>query len=1144
MTTTTFIGYRYILHEQLGAGGMGAVYRATDRLTGEQVALKRVLTPTSDLRFNSASDFADQRLALATEFQTLASLRHPNIISVLDYGFDAGAQPFFIMSLLEKPQGLIEAAHELTVTAKIGLVIQTLQALAYLHRRGILHRDLKPANVLVLDGQVRVVDFGLSIDRNDARGIAGTLAYMAPEILEGESASEASDIYGVGVMAYEMLVGRHPYDISSTSKLLQDLMSTNPDLSPIPDTSDWEKTKPAFQENPALAELRTVILTQTPLLVDIPEVPENGGRIRRIALEDADPSQRPTLAAIVGKLLAKKAAERYGSAAEVIEALCQATGQPLPPETAATRESFLQAATFIGRGDELNTLLEALDKSLDGKAGFWLVGGESGVGKSRLLDELRTRALVRGSLVLQGKMSQNSLPYQAWRDPIRHLLLNTDVSDTDAAVLKPLVPDIETLIGRKVGDAPNIATNHAQKRLLSTICALFSQQPQPVLLVLEDLQWAVESLDVLPMLMVTARQSPLLVVGSYRDDETPDLPAKLDGMQVLKLNRLDEQGIAELSYSMLGEAGRRENVLELLQRETEGNVFFLVEVVRALAEEAGRLSDVGSRTLPERVFAGGVKAVIDRRLAKVRPPYLPLLQLAALYGRYLELPILEIVARQLDQPIRLDDWLAECGNAAVLDVRDNQWVFSHDKLRDGVLLGIDDKSRPPFHRQIAEAIEQLTPDKKSLENKATVLAHHWREAGSEYAQQEFDYTFLAGQYLSRTGATHDATTQYQRAIALLEENPALVAEDTLNRLRVRLGSQYRHLGQQEEARKILEQVINQDDLAAEGYARRELAYLIAKAGNPEEAQQHAERCLQIFQTLGDAHGQAAGHSAMGAVAFFRGNYDESIENHQAALQLKEQFDRSDVAGSLLEMGISQAALGKLDEARANVTAALEIFEEAGNRLRLLDCYNELGIVHGMSKDHATAKMYYLRSYEGAKVLGMPIEMGIAMVNLGISYKNAEDYPAAVNAYEEAAVLFTETGLGYGLLVTKCNRVSLLEKQNKNGEAYQMAVTAMQQGFEMDAKVVLADTLNSLGKLVRKVGQDEQAAEWFAFGVGFSGGQANHIEEAKNTLAELESALPAEKFAAAKARGEAHTIATLIQQITETPNPFEIEAGVA
>src|SRR4051794_30649248 len=112
------IGNRYQLEEQLGRGGMGAVYRAHDRLSGEAVALKRVMTPTDHLQFASrqssdsaASHSSVLRIALAQEFHTLASLRHPNIIRVLDYGFDDERLPYLTMDLLEKPRTILDAGE-------------------------------------------------------------------------------------------------------------------------------------------------------------------------------------------------------------------------------------------------------------------------------------------------------------------------------------------------------------------------------------------------------------------------------------------------------------------------------------------------------------------------------------------------------------------------------------------------------------------------------------------------------------------------------------------------------------------------------------------------------------------------------------------------------------------------------------------------------------------------------------------------------------------------------------------------------------------------------------------------------------------------------------------------------------------------
>src|SRR5215212_3334497 len=128
------ISNRYHVIDTLGAGGMGTVYRVLDRLTTEIVALKQVLVSTRNLRFASKTDSADSALLLAQEFKVLASLRHPNIISVLDYGFDVQGQPFYTMNLLDHAQGFAAAGYQTDLKGKIELLLQVLQALAYLHR--------------------------------------------------------------------------------------------------------------------------------------------------------------------------------------------------------------------------------------------------------------------------------------------------------------------------------------------------------------------------------------------------------------------------------------------------------------------------------------------------------------------------------------------------------------------------------------------------------------------------------------------------------------------------------------------------------------------------------------------------------------------------------------------------------------------------------------------------------------------------------------------------------------------------------------------------------------------------------------------------------------------------------------------------
>ena len=229
---TPTINYRYHLQDVLGRGGMGVVYRASDHLTGDIVALKHVTAEPVDLMFGSrGSDPSNLHLALAQEFKTLASLRHPNIVSVLDYGFDEKRLPYFTMEYIPDAQPFVDAAAGKSIPEKLDLVEQILQALVYLHRRNILHRDLKPANVLVTGaGKVKVLDFGLSLVSKQSRldltqTTAGTFAYMAPELLQGWRGHRGSDLYAVGVMAYELLVGGFPYDRNNLGLLVTEILN-------------------------------------------------------------------------------------------------------------------------------------------------------------------------------------------------------------------------------------------------------------------------------------------------------------------------------------------------------------------------------------------------------------------------------------------------------------------------------------------------------------------------------------------------------------------------------------------------------------------------------------------------------------------------------------------------------------------------------------------------------------------------------------------------------------------------------------------------------------------------------------------------------------------------------------------------------
>jgi eukaryotic-like serine/threonine-protein kinase len=213
MAQGTRLGGRYRLDERIGAGGMGEVWRATDEVLGRTVAVKLVL-PT----LAGDPDFVRRFLA---EARAMASVNHPGVVSIHDYGGDtAGA--FLVMEYVagEPLSRLIGRVGRLTPAATMQVITRAAQALQAVHDMGIVHRDVKPANLLLRpDGAVMVTDFGVARGAGTALtstgAVLGTPSYLAPEQVLGEPATARSDIYALGVVAYECLTGRRPFEADS-----------------------------------------------------------------------------------------------------------------------------------------------------------------------------------------------------------------------------------------------------------------------------------------------------------------------------------------------------------------------------------------------------------------------------------------------------------------------------------------------------------------------------------------------------------------------------------------------------------------------------------------------------------------------------------------------------------------------------------------------------------------------------------------------------------------------------------------------------------------------------------------------------------------------------------------------------------------
>ena len=448
---------------------------------------------------------------------------------------------------------------------------------------------------------------------------------------------------------------------------------------------------------------------------------------------------------------------------------------------------FSKSQVFVGREHELAALTAGLDDALAGRGALFLVSGEPGIGKSRLADELATRARAREARVLWGRCWEagGAPAYWPWVQSLRSYIRDLDEAELrsqlgrGAAELSQLVPEVREVVS--VPSVPASADPEAARFRLFEAVAEFLRsggEMRPLVLILDDLHAAdTPSLLLLQFLAADLDGGRILVVGAYRDvDPTLHEPlsstlAELARLPVTHMLPLSGLGPPEVA-TFIGESARVEPddaLVSAMYDETEGNPLFLGEVVRLLVSE-GKLADAGFADFPRLAIPHGIRAVIDHRLGGLAEECRTVLTLAAVLGREFSLEALGLVSEA--SPTEILELMADAATERVVTTAaPDRLRFSHELIRDVLYDELPPARRIRLHREIGEALERVFQEP---EPHLTELAHHFVAAApAGDVEKAIDYARRAGERAASLLAYEEAVRLFQTALDTLElQKPA------------------------------------------------------------------------------------------------------------------------------------------------------------------------------------------------------------------------------------------------------------------------------------------------------------------------------------------------------------------------------------
>ncbi|UCH58524.1 MAG: AAA family ATPase, partial [Anaerolineales bacterium] len=615
----------------------------------------------------------------------------------------------------------------------------------------------------------------------------------------------------------------------------------------------------------------------------------------------------------------------------------------------AQATEVLKTIPIVGRHAELTRLHTALQDAWNDQGRFLLITGESGIGKTRLVQEYLVQHKNLPALHYACHELESMLAYA----PLRHLLQQAlehsavasyGTNTSDPAAFSQLLPSLNNYLHQlRPENIDPDQTGQVSEGLLNLLLNLVAAcDPQPMQIILDDLHWADTSTwNFLAQLTRHAPGSRLLVIAMCRLEDLPYERTRLirsleryNLVEIVPLRRLTPSETAALAAHLLPQTEVDALFLHRLYQETEGNPFFIIEIVLAL-RESGRVSNLPLDGVSQRASSGlplSIQRVIEARLDRLSTSSRELLSTAASIGRAFTFSLLQEISRISTEEIiqSIEEWL----HRGLIREDTLGYDFSHDKIRQVAYASLSRARRQYTHRSIAEVLETAIPPME-----ASTLAYHY--ARSDQPLKALPFLTQAGEQALQARSYLEARQFGQQAVSLLGRLPGPRQRSDRLDLNLQLAQAYAFSGDLARAQEILIEseglALALDDPARIGKLFHRLAQILWLRGQPEAAGDYARRTLRSAEELSDRFLLRAALRMLGRVSIALSAFDDAIAYLVRYTNLETETGGSaDLPIVLGYLGIAYARVGSwaraFDAAQNGVSLAERVAErESGGR---------------------------------------------------------------------------------------------------------------------------------------------------------------------------------------------------------------------